>query len=155
MSNPKVLARINYDGPDNPKQPVVTVIVNDEVIHHLKEYLAAEDFFVEHEDTDTLTVIAKKCMRRFEMTAQLIGTMKAWNDEYSGLVGIIHTLIIRCALPVFDPIRHTPSDDAPFVRVGTLKCKREVAVLIEDYKEAAKLQGEIDRLTPKPVRAVA
>lgn len=155
MSNPKTVARIKYDGPDDPKQPVITVIVNDEVIHHLKEYLEAEDYVVNFEDTDTLSVIAKRCIKRFDMTYRLIGTMKAWNDEYSGLIGIIHTLLIRCELPVFDPIRHTPSDDAPFVRVGMLRLKQMVAVLIEEYEEAAQLQAQIDRLIAKPVREVA
>jgi protein-arginine kinase activator protein McsA len=48
-----------------------------------------------------------------------------------------------------------PDADSPQRRIGELKWKQELAVVTEDYEEAAELQKEIDDLTVQLKQEVA
>lgn len=148
MFYPKVLVRIGYLGPEDPQYPVVIVRVKDCVPGFLIAKLEEQGYFVEveTEPTHILTVTAKVRTRRLEMTAHLIGIIKAWHDECCGVSQIVRTLLLQTDYPGFETIRHTPSEDSAMVRLGTLKVRQELAIFIEDYEEAEQLQHQIDSL---------
>lgn len=152
MSHPKVLARLGYVGPEDPQHPVVIVKVDNRLPQFLISKIEEQGFFVtiDEEPTPILTVTAKKRTRRLEMTTHLIGIIKAWHDECCGVSQTVRTLLLQCDLPGFEVTRHTPSEDSQLVRLGALKCRLELAILLEEYEEAAQLRDEINRLTANP-----
>ena len=151
MPHPGVYARIKYNGPEDPRYPLLYVRVFDDKIppERLVAKLKENGFRVEvdRDPTIILTVIAKMRTRRVEMIDQLVEAMKAWHDEFCGELQVIKTLYLQCDLPAFEMIEHTPAEGSPRLRVGLLKSRLRVAIELQQFEDAVTLRDEIKELT--------
>jgi hypothetical protein len=152
-----VIVRLNYPGPEDLQHPDLIMQVDgrlpEEFLSHIKEQ---GHFIVPDDQVDIYTVTARYTTGRYAMTARLIEIIKAWYEEYCGYAGMQNTLLIDCSLPAIGKVTHlAPDDDAPLRRIGTLKCQQEIAVGLEIYEEAARLQEEINGLTVQLKQEVA
>ncbi|MNL52884.1 hypothetical protein D3C87_1760930 [compost metagenome] len=119
-------------------------------------HIVEEGYFAAPDEKNTIfTVSAKYTTGRYAMTIRIMKIIKLWFEEYSGFAATNDTLIVQCALPAIDNMRHTPAEDSPLRRLGALKCEREVALFVEDYTAAAELQEEINHLTVQIKQEVA
>jgi hypothetical protein len=148
MSHPLVVVRLSYPGDEDPRHPVAIIQVNDPLQEYLISRIQEEGLYVEIEGGPTaiLTVSAKTRTSRYDLSLRLKDIITAGHDEYCGIIGSIRMLLLQCTLPVIGNIRHTPPADSRRVRLGALKCSKELALFLEDYTEAAQLQSEIDSL---------
>lgn len=145
---------LRYVGMHDPEHPVMIMQVNGGVSQLLTSRLEGEGFHVEidREPTPIITVTADRRIRQLEMTAQLVGIIKAWHDECWGLMHVAHRLLIECDHPTFKTIRHAPSEDSRAVRLGELEWEQGLAVLMDRFEEAAQLQRQINNLVAAPRR---
>jgi hypothetical protein len=143
-----VVVRLSYPGDEDPRHPVAIIQVNDHLQDFLVSKIQEEGFYVEIEEgpTDILTVSARTRISRYDLSLRLKDIITAGHDEYCGIIGSIRMLLLQCTLPTIGNIRHTPSADSRRVRLGALKCSKELALFLEDYSEAAQLQAQIDSL---------
>ena len=150
MSHPKVFARIKYNGPEDPRYPLLLVRVFDDKIppERLVVKLEENDFHVEvdRDPTIILTVIAKMRTKRVEMIDQIVEIMKAWHDEFCGELQVIKTLYLQCDLPAFRMVEYTPAEDSARMQLGLLRSRLWIATQLQQYEEAALLRDQINDL---------
>jgi hypothetical protein len=138
----------------DPEHPVMIMQVNGGMSQLLISRLEEEGFHIEidQEPTPILTVTTDKRIRQLEMTAQLVGIIKAWHDECWGLMHFAHRLLIECDHPTFKTVHHAPSEDSRGVRLGELEWEQGLAVMMDRFEEAAQLQRQINDLVATPRR---
>lgn len=148
MSQPEVVVRLACVNQLEVGFLVMIVKVGDYLPQTLIPKLEEQGFLVTVEEgpVPMLTVAAKTWIKRLEMTTQLIRTIKAWHDECCGYAETTCMLRLETDLANFEIIRHAPSPDSRHMHLGLLGAKKAVALLMEDYREVAKLQLEIDAL---------
>lgn len=142
----EVEAELAYCGPYDPEHPEVIVKVGDAVPEFLVAKIMKEGFIVETDKTGLLTISAGKKIRQLELTAQLVGLLEAWHEEYCGYTQYVRPLVIRCEHKDFRFIRYVPDERSAAMRLATLRWKQAVALFIEEYGDVATLQREIDAL---------
>lgn len=154
MQSSIVYVGIRFVGMQDPEHPVMIMQVNGCMSQLLISRLEESGYHVEidQEPTPILTVTARKRIWRLEMTAQLVGIIKAWHDECWGLMHFAHRLRIESDHPTFKEVRHAPSEDSRGVRLGELEWEQGLAVLMSRFEEAARLQHQINDLVAAPRR---
>lgn len=151
-----ILVQLSYTGPEDAQHPDIILNVDQRLPSLLISHIVEQGFFaVPDEKNATFTVTAKFTTGRHAMTTRLMAIILAWFEEYSGFAAMDDTLVLQCALPMIDNVRHTPAEDSPLRRLGALKCEREVALFVEDYTAAAQLQDEINHLATQLEQEVA
>lgn len=151
-----VVVKLTYPGPEDPQHPDLIMQVDDRLPERFLSHIKEQGHHIVPDDkSDTYTVTAKYTIGRYAMTTRLVAIIRAWYEEYCGYAGIGNTLLIECALPEVGKVMHFAPDDSPLRRIGTLRCQQELAVGLEIYEEAGKLQQEIDDLTIKLKQEVA
>lgn len=152
-----VIVRLSYPGPEDLQHPDLIMQVDGRLPKEFLSHIMEQGYFVVSDDqVNTYSVTAKYTIGRYEMTTRLIAIIEAWYEEYCCHTGIQNTLLIDCSLPAIGKKMHpAPDADSPQRRIGALKWKQELAVVIEDYEEAAELQKEIDDLTVQLTQEVA
>lgn len=152
-----VIVRLSYPDPEDLQRSDLIMQVDgrlpEEFLSHIKEH---GHFVVPDDKVNAYSVTARYTTGRYAMTTRLIEIIKGWYEEYCCYSGVRNTLLIDCSLPAIGKKMHpAPDADSPQRRIGALKCRQELAVVIEDYEGAAELQKEIDDLTVQLKQEVA
>lgn len=151
-----VIVRLSYPGPEDLQHPDLIMQVDDRLPEGFLSHIKEQGHFVVPDDkTDMYTVTARYTIGRYAMTTRLVAIIKAWYEEYCGYAGVENTLLIDCALPEIGKVIHLVPDDSLLRHIGTLKCQQEVAVGLEAYEEAGRIQEEINGLTVQLKQEVA
>lgn len=148
MPSEEISVIFSYEKCADRAYPVVRLKLYKRIPELMAKVLEDAGFFVDANEVEPiLRVSAWQRTDQPAMVQRIILALTAWNAQYCGFSKRDRTLQIYSNLDGFgNPSFGPPPLGSPMRRIGELSAELDQAVMFQEYEEADRIKGEIERI---------